>query len=94
MGAAGGSWVMPALHAAAGVLTVLILRHGESFALRLLATLLIRARALITPAEGAATPPRPRWRCSLPEAPEAPHWARAALASLRYRGPPAASLVV
>ncbi|WP_186304372.1 hypothetical protein [Kocuria palustris] len=92
-GAAAGSLLMPVLHVAAGILTVLVLRHGESLVLRLLATLLIRARVLIARAQRAAIAPRPRWRCALPMAPDAPRQAQAVLSSLRYRGPPAAGLL-
>lgn len=92
LGPIAGDWLMPALHITAAILTILILRHGERLALRLAATLLVRAGTLIARIDRAATAPRPRWR-PRPADPVVPRWAQVVLACLRYRGPPVVAAV-
>lgn len=87
-----GPWLMPSLHVAAGILTVLVLRHGESLALRIAASLLIRARGLICAATDVIAVP-PRWRCCPTGQLVLPR-ARAVLSWLRYRGPPGFAVAV
>lgn len=87
------AWLMPALHVAAGIVTALVLRHGERLALRATATLLIRARALISRIGRPVVVAAPAWRCR-PTGPAVPRLTRVVLASLRYRGPPLRALAV
>ena len=87
------SWLMPVLHAAAGIVTVLVLRHGEKLALRAAATLLIRARALISRIGDPVVIAASAWRCA-PMGPAVPRLAQVILAALRYRGPPVRMLAI
>ena len=93
LSASSAAWLMPVLHAAAGIVTVLVLRHGEKLALRVAATLLIRARSLISRIGEPVVIAGPAWRCA-PTGPSVPRLAQVILASLRYRGPPAGALAI
>lgn len=93
LGASTTTWLMPALHVVAGIVTVLVLRHGEKLAARAVATLLIRARALISRIGRPVLVTSPVWRCG-PVGPAVPRLVQVVLASLRYRGPPSRALAL
>ncbi|RNE67357.1 hypothetical protein EEJ31_00865 [Cryobacterium tepidiphilum] len=83
-----GSDGMIAAHAAAAIVTILALRHGESAIQRLLATARLAIRILLPRLAGAIAPSSPRQ--SVHAAPIAAGSPREALISpMRHRGPPA-----
>lgn len=81
-------WLMPALHVLAGVVTIAVLHGGEALVRRAVATLLVRARALVRTVRAVTLAPAPRWRPRPQTDPLVLRHLTVVLGSLRYRGPP------